>query len=693
MPRVLVIEDSPTQALELRLILESEGFAVEVAPTGQAGLEHLAAQPIDLVLSDVLLPDLSGYEVCRRIKTDPRTREVPVVLLTVLNDPLDILQGLECGADNFLTKPCEPRFLLERLRRILASRNSLSMGRGRARHEHDSEVVLSLGGKSIHINSDKEQMVNLLLTTLEDFIHAREREHEARVAREALERSEQFIRAALDALSTRVAILDHEGTVLAVNAAWQRSDGQSPLFGPGCGVGTNYLAACAAASTAEGRAIAEGIRAVAAGGRDGCSQEYASAADPPRWFAVRVTRFDETQPVRVVVAHEEVTDGKRLEAALRQRAEDLVEANRRRTELQALLAHELRNPLGPILNGLQILRRPGVDPRTRDQALEAAERQVRHLGHLVTDLLEVSRLGLGKVPLRTERLDLARLVRAGAEDRRLALEKAGLALRVDTPETPVWVRGDSTRLTQVLANLLDNSKFTDPGGRIEVRLEAAAGARQGVLTIRDTGIGMDADTLHHLFQPFRQAEQGLDRARGGLGLGLWVVKALVELHGGQVDAASAGPGRGSIFTVRLPLEPEPDAVAGEPAQRGAAPQRLRIVVIEDNRDAAESLRLLLEVMGHEVTVARTGPEGVQTAARCRPDVVVSDIGLPDLDGYGVARELRRRPETARTRLVALTGYGSEDDRRRSREAGFDFHLCKPADPQELMQLLVPDKRS
>jgi DNA-binding response OmpR family regulator/anti-sigma regulatory factor (Ser/Thr protein kinase) len=550
MPRVLVIEDSPTQALELRLILESEGFAVETASTGQAGLERLAALPVDLVLSDVLLPDLSGYEVCRRIKTESRTREVPVVLLTVLTDPLDILQGLECGADNFLTKPCAPRFLVERIRRILAGRER------RARREPESELVLSFHGKSISITSDKEQIVDLLLTTLEDFIHARERE-----------------------------------------------------------------------------------------------------------------------------------------AALRQRAEDLAEANRRRMELQALLAHELRNPLAPILNGLQILRRPGVDPRTREQALEAAERQVRHLSHLLADLLEVSRLELGKLPLRAERLDLGRLVRAAAEDRRPVLEKAGLALRVDVPQTPVWVRGDSTRLTQVLANLLDNSKFTDPGGRIEVRLEAVAEKRQAVLTVRDTGIGMDAATLHQLFQPFRQADQGLAHSRGGLGLGLWVVKTLVDLYGGQVEAASAGPGRGSTFTVRLPLEPEPGAVAGKPSAEGAPPRRLRIVVIEDNRDAAESLRLLLEVMGHEVAVARTGPEGVQTAARCRPDVVVSDIGLPGLDGYGVARELRCRPETARTRLVALTGYGSEEDRRRSREAGFDVHLCKPADPQELMQLLLPGKPS
>ncbi len=683
MPRVLVIEDSPTQALELRLVLESEGFAVEAAAGGQAGLDRLAAEPFDLVLSDVLLPDLSGYEVCRRIKTEPRTREIPVVLLTVLNDPFDVLQGLECGADNFLTKPCDPRFLLARVRRILAARER------RARHEPDSEVVLSFRGKGITITSDKEQIVDLLLATLEDFIRAREREHEARVAHEAMERSEQFIRAALDALPTRVAILDEAGIVLAVNAAWQRSAGESPLFGPGCGVGTDYLRACAESSA--GEAIAQGIRAVAAGDRDDFCQEYAAAADPPRWFAVRVTRFADARPVRVVVAHEDVSDGKRLEAALRQRAEDLAESNRRRTELQALLAHELRNPLEPILNGVQILRRPGVDAAARERALEAIERQVRHLGRLVTDLLEVSRLGLGKVHLRQERLDLVRLVRAVAEDRRPALEKAGLTLRVDTPETPLWVRGDGTRLTQILANLLDNSKFTDPGGRIDVRLEAGGG--QAILTVRDTGIGMDAATLQQLFQAFRQADQSLERARGGLGLGLWMVKALVDLHGGQVEAASEGPGRGSTFTVRLPVEPEPDAVAGLAPEARPTPQRLRIVVIEDNRDAAESLRMLLEVMGHEVAVARTGPEGVQTAARCRPDVVLSDIGLPGLDGYGVARELRRRPETARTRLVALTGYGSEEDRARSREAGFDFHVCKPADPQELLRLLVPGQPS
>ncbi len=349
------------------------------------------------------------------------------------------------------------------------------------------------------------------------------------------------------------------------------------------------------------------------------------------------------------------------------------------------LAHELRGPLAPLRNGIEVARR--ADAPTRERALETARRAVQNLARLVDDLLEASRITGGRLQVRPVRMDLARLARTAAKDRRGLFEEAGVALAVDTPDTPVWVLGDEVRLAQVLHNLLDNgARFTDPGGR--VRLSVRAEGQRAVVGVEDTGIGVGPEMLPRLFEPFAQADRSLDRSRGGLGLGLAIVKGLVEAHRGQVEAASAGAGRGARFTVRLPLEPEPAALAAMPDAHEREVKGLRVLVIEDNRDSADSLRMLLSLLGnHEVEVAYNGRDGVQKALAWKPDLVLSDIGLPGLDGFGVARELRRNPETARARLIAISGYTSDEDRRRSREAGFDHHLGKPADPAELRRLL------
>jgi signal transduction histidine kinase len=379
-----------------------------------------------------------------------------------------------------------------------------------------------------------------------------------------------------------------------------------------------------------------------------------------------------------------------LERRVEERTAQLTEADRRKDAFLAMLAHELRNPLAPIRNALHVLgQRGSADPAFR-QSREMMERQVRHLARIVDDLLDVSRILRGKVQLRPERLDLARLVRTAIEDHRGIFRQAGLDLGVDVPELPVWVMGDSIRLAQILSNLLHNAaKFTDPGGRVSIRLTAAAGD-QAEVAVRDTGIGIGPDMLPRLFETFAQADRSLERSKGGLGLGLALVKGLAELHGGEVRAASAGPGCGAEFTVRLPVEPEPAALSEMPAGPRRTAKHLRVLVVEDNRDAADSLRMLLEWYGYEVTVAYSGPDGVTVAEQWQPDVVLCDIGLPGLDGYGVASRLRRNPSTAKAHLIAVTGYGAEDDQRRSREVGFDAHLVKPVDPDALQGILLQE---
>jgi PAS domain S-box-containing protein len=385
----------------------------------------------------------------------------------------------------------------------------------------------------------------------------------------------------------------------------------------------------------------------------------------------------------------DITERKRLEEELRQRADALEAADRHKDEFLAMLAHELRNPLAPIRNSLELLRRRGADASTTERVREVVERQVRHMTRLVDDLLDVSRITRGKILLRYERLDLARLIRDTARDHLNDLEAGGPILVLELPEAPVWVAGDPTRVGQILDNLIQNAvKFTDPDGQVTVQMAADPTACHATVTVRDTGIGIEPEVLPHVFETFTQADRTLDRSRGGLGLGLALVKRLVEMHGGEVWAESEGLGRGAAFTFWLPLERQPTPSEEAAAPAGTADGARRILVVEDNRDAAETLRELLELFGHTVEVAYSGSAGVEAARTFQPEVVLCDLGLPGMDGYAVAAELRREPATASARLIAVSGYGQDEDRYRSREAGFDVHLTKPVDLVELERLVT-----
>jgi len=311
------------------------------------------------------------------------------------------------------------------------------------------------------------------------------------------------------------------------------------------------------------------------------------------------------------------------------------------------------------------------------------------MSRIVDDLLDVSRITSGKLSILRERLDLVRLVRQTVDDRRGTLEGAGLSIEADLPSEPLWVMGDATRLTQSFDNLFDNArKFTASGGRVTVRMTHDAEADRANVEVRDTGIGIESALLPHIFDVFAQAEQSLDRSHGGLGLGLAVTKGLIELHGGTITATSAGKGHGAEFTIRLPSAVEAAVVSRTPITTPGVAQPLRVLIVEDNVDAAEILRTLLEYHGYEVSVAYNGPEGVSAARSERPDVVLCDIGLPGMDGYAVADALRQSPETGSTRLIAVTGYGREEDKQRALASGFDLHLVKPVNAQQLLGHLV-----
>jgi CheY-like chemotaxis protein len=375
----------------------------------------------------------------------------------------------------------------------------------------------------------------------------------------------------------------------------------------------------------------------------------------------------------------DMTDRKLAELALR-------DADRRKDEFLATLSHELRNPLAPIRSALEVMRLARDNPETVEKARATMERQLLHLVRITDDLLDVARITQSKMDLRRERIDLRVVLHTAIEATRPALDARHHALKVDLPASPLWAEADLTRLAQVFSNLLNNAaKFTEPGGTINV---AASGTgRTATVTVADTGVGIPAAMLPSIFDMFTQLQRFRDRSQGGLGIGLTLAKRLVELHGGAIEARSEGDGRGSTFTVRLPLLPRASEQPARPRRAESGTSPCRILIADDNPDALEMMHLMLTLLGHTVSVAADGVAAVALARSVEPQIAFLDIGMPRMDGYEAAAYIRDQLG-ARVTLVALTGWGQDEDKRRAREAGFDHHLTKPPDPELLEQLIA-----
>ncbi len=412
----------------------------------------------------------------------------------------------------------------------------------------------------------------------------------------------------------------------------------------------------------------------------------------------------------------DITERKRMEDELRELATDLSEADHRKDEFLATLAHELRNPLAPIRNGLQLMKLAGGQDEVIERIHSMMERQLTQMVRLVDDLMDVSRISRGKLELRKERIPLLEVLNSAVETSRPLINEMGNKLTISLPEQPVLIDGDMTRLAQVFLNLLNNAaKYSDQGGHIELvakvewrvvsdenedtRLAAIPSplaTHQSplatpfvVVSVKDAGIGIAVDQLTKIFQMFTQVDRSLEKSQGGLGIGLSLVKSLVEMHGGTVEAHSDGPGTGSEFVVYLPIARDRQQSQHYDAEEEQdVRSALRILVVDDNRDSADSLAMLLRVMGNEVRTAYDGQAGVDAAKEYRPNVVLLDIGLPKLNGYEACRDIRKQPWGKSTVLIAATGWGQEEDRRRSQEAGFDHHMVKPVNPRVLMKLLA-----
>ena len=612
---ILNVDDYEPGRYARSQLLRSFGFDVREAKTGGEALSAVALEPPALVILDVNLPDISGFEVCRRLKAGPTTATVPVLHLSATyTGPGHKARGLEGGADAYLTEPVEPRVLLATLNALLRMKR----------------------------------------------------------AEEAQRESARQWQVTFDALSDGVALLDAEGAVVRCNQAFARllAGSERDLVEAGDTGDTPFARM-----------------------RRTHRQETVERHGHGRWLRVTVDPVHRAGVVTgAVCTVADVTDRKQVEEervqllAREQAARAAAEAgNRSKEEFIAMLAHELRNSLAPIRMAMRTLRGPAErDPDVR-RATEIVERQSRHLARLLDDLLDAARLAREKIELRRTATTLETVVAEALEATHELIDARGHAVDLALPSTPVWLDADPTRLAQVVGNLLNNAaKYTPPGGRITVSAETAGGT--AVLRVRDTGVGISPDSLPGIFELFAQGDRRPGRSEGGLGVGLTLARMLVELHGGTLTASSDGDGGGSEFVVRLPLGTAP-AAEQPPAERPPSPPtRRRILVVEDHEDTREVLRLALELEGHHVETAADGAEGVELALRMSPDIVLVDIGLPSLDGYAVAQRIRDALGDS-ILLVALTGYGRDDDRRRTAVAGFDAHLVKPVDFESVTRLL------
>lgn len=499
-----------------------------------------------------------------------------------------------------------------------------------------------------------------------------------RRAEQALRESEERFRSLTEAITSIVWTTDPEGRFVTPQGAWSRYTGQAWEEHRDFG----WLNAIHPDDRARVRELWDAA----------CRTKSRYEAAARLWHAASGTyRHVEARGVPLINPDGAVREwvGKYLDVEDRTRAEQaLQEADRRKDEFLAMLAHELRNPLAPIRNSLEIMKRAPDDADLVFQARQTIDRQITHMQRMIDDLLDISRVTRNRLELRKQRVELSAVLDPAIESSRPGADAAQQQLNVVLPPQPVYLFGDPVRLAQAFGNLVNNAcKYTDRGGRIDVRATVEGSCL--VLSVRDTGMGIPADMLPRIFDMFTQVNRTLERSQGGLGIGLSLVKQLVEMHGGTVEAHSEGIGQGSEFVVRLPVLTDVRARTPAKATRGLPPSgRQRVLVVDDNRDSADSLALLLRLAGHETTVAYDGPAAVDAVDAFAPDLVLLDIGLPGLNGMDACRRMRAAPGGGRLRIVALTGYGREDDRQRSREAGFDAHLVKPVDQDALLQLLA-----
>ena len=621
--RIVLADDNADMREYVRRLLAPAYDVLAVADGNQA-LQAALQQVPDLVLSDIMMPNLDGVGLLKALRSEPRTAAVPVILLSARAGEEARVEGLEAGADDYLTKPFSARELLARIGGTLAL-SKLRQEAGQQLHE-----------------------------------------------------SEERFRLMADNAPMMVGMTEPDGSCTFLSKSWYEFTGTEPEQGLGWGwlnsihpddrdrAQVEFQQACSLHNPCDLE-----FRVLRGDG----TYRWALAALAPRFSA-------DQQFMGYIGSAIDITDRKHFEDFLR-------EADRRKDEFLATLAHELRNPLAPIRNGLHILRLADNDHEILTQTREMMDRQLQHMIRLIDDLLDVSRISRGKIELRRQITDLKDAVLNAAETSRPLIEQAGQELAIELQPAPVLVYGDVARLSQVVANLLNNAaKFTAAGGKIKLRV--ARDESNVVISVADSGIGIPVELQSSIFEMFMQVDRSLEKNQGGLGVGLTIVKRLVEMHDGTVEVHSEGLNRGSTFVIRLPIarpQEGDNPVINMTEASTTTEIRQKVLVVDDNKDSAQTLAMMLKIMGNDVRTAHDGLEAIEKAQEYLPNVILLDLGMPKLNGYDVCRRIREQDWGTTMVIIALTGWGQAEDRQRTKEAGFDHHLVKPVDVAKLKELL------
>jgi signal transduction histidine kinase len=665
---ILVVDDLSEKHVVFRTILDELDQNVVSARSGQEALRYILEMEFAVILLDVNMPDIDGLETAGLIRQYRKSAQTPIVFITAYVDEIQAQRGYALGAVDYIPSPVVPEVLRSKVRvfvELFRMNRQLKEQAAEREALARSEAARAAAEEAIHRADYLAQASQTLSRSLalDDTVKA-------------------LFEVAVPILGERaeLALAGPEGEITRVESWPART---------GAGLGAKRLQECFQFALRERRFELQ---------RDG---ERAAAVCPllagDRLLGALVLTGAHAQydPARLALIKEIVSrasiamENARLYSAVQ-------DADRRKNEFLAMLAHELRNPLAPIRNAVHIMQGDGVPPARMNWARDVIGRQADHMGRLIDDLLDVSRIVQGKVVVRPERLLLSTLLERAVEAAAPRVAALDQTLSVELPEQELALDGDLVRLSQVLSNLINNaSKFSGSHTRILLKASFADGNVR--ISVRDEGAGIDPAFLPHIFDLFVQGDQTLDRSQGGLGIGLTLVKHLVELHGGRVSASSAGQGQGTEVSVWLPAQP----VAAEPRPT-AAPRRkpavsarspLRILVVDDLAASAETLMTLLEMEGYDVRIANEGATALQIAGEFRPDVVLLDIGLPGMNGFEIANRLRSLPCCREALLIALTGYGEAESRFRSAQAGFDFHMVKPADVPLLLAMLADPQQA
>jgi signal transduction histidine kinase len=661
---ILVVDDLDEKLLVYRSVLDEMGLNIVTARSGEEALRQVLRSEFAVILLDVQMPAMDGFETAALIRKRRRSMHTPIIFLTAFNDDMRTTIGYAHGAVDYISTPVVPEILQAKVRVFV------DLYRMTQQVKRQAEARVALAQERSRREAAEEANRRLALLAR---------------AGAVLGHSLDYLVTAADVAKLAVPVLAEQAIVAVLQS------------------GEKEWIAFSAQEAADGAILAErkDKEVLPQQQRKLIEQILADrtveSAEPlvlplrargkPFGALILSRKVGQFEAADVTVA--EALSGRAAIALENARLYQGIElADRQKNEFLSMLAHELRNPLAPIVNAAEILRLSMPDQPQVQWARSVIDRQLNHMVRLVDDLLDVSRITSGKIRLQKAPVNLAEVLSSAVEASRPLIDRAGHHFDTQMPSQSIWVHGDSARLTQVITNLLRNAaKYTDPGGKVFLSLEIENDV--AVIRVRDTGIGIPPEMLSSIFDLFTQVDRSLDRAQGGLGVGLTLVHRLVSKHGGSVSASSDGPGLGSEFVVRLPTIPSPEEsnTPGDVRESASQLNQLSILVIDDHPDGAGSLAVLLRMMCREVHVAQRGSTGIDLAIKHRPDVVILDIGLPGMNGYEVARQLRRHGETQDAILIALTGYGRVEDQELAREAGFDRHLVKPVDIVDLRRTL------